>query len=151
MDNKFLLTGLGVLVLVLLGGWYMTSSNPQAPAATNTTVEQPQPVIHNLTLTKRKLTPDIVTVTQGDQVTIKVMSDETGEFHISGYEIENDMTAGTELSFSFTADKAGRYNFELHPKAEGADEDHDVEATVDVATEGEEEDIVIGAFVVNPR
>ena len=93
----------------------------------------------------------MVTVTQGDQVTIRVMSDESGEFHVSGYEIENDMTAGTELSFSFTADKAGRYNFELHPKAEGAEEDHDAEVKVDVATEGEEEDIVIGAFVVNPR
>jgi hypothetical protein len=76
-----------------------------------------------------------VTVTEGDEVTIKVMSDESGEFHVSGYEIENEMSAGTELSFSFTADKAGRYNFELHPK-----------------TVGEEgEDIVIGAFVVNPR
>ena len=149
MNNQKLLIGLGVLVLVLLGGWYWMSSNSAPAPVTTNTVTQPQPQTRSLALAKRTLTPNIVTVTQGDQVTVKVMSDESGEFHISGYEIENDMTAGTELSFSFTADKAGRYNFELHPKAEGAEEDHDAEATTDTATE--EEDIVIGAFVVNPR
>lgn len=144
--------GFGVLVLVLVGGWYwMSSSSAPTPAAPNTVVQVPQPQTHTLALAKRMLTPNIVTVTQGDQVTIKVMSDESGEFHISGYEIENDMTAGTELSFSFTADKAGRYNFELHPKVEGAEKDHEAKATEDTATEEEEEDIVIGAFVVNPR
>jgi len=149
MNNQKLLLGLGVLALVLVGGWYwITSTSAIVPATTNI-VTQPQ--VHNLALAKRVLTPNMVTVTQGDQVTVKVMSDESGEFHISGYEIENDMTAGTELSFSFTADKAGRYNFELHPKTEGTEEDHDAEVTVDVAAEAEEEDIVIGAFVVNPR
>lgn len=155
MNNNILLAGIGVLVLVVLGGWYFMNANQQTPAPTNTNtvVNQPRTVTHSLALAKRKLSPDIVTVTQGDQVTVKVMSDESGEFHISGYEIENDMTAKTELSFSFTADKAGRYNFELHPKAEG-EEDHEAEGSAtDTADEesAEEEDIVIGAFVVNPR
>ena len=149
-----LLTGFGVLVLVLVGGWYwMSSSSAPTPAAPNTVVQVPQPQTHTLALAKRVLTPDIVTVTQGDQVTIKVMSDETGEFHISGYEIENDITKGTELSFSFTADKAGRYNFELHPKEEEPQAFRFIPvAEASETEEGEaEEDIVIGAFVVNPR
>ncbi len=150
-----LLTGFGVLVLVGFGSWYFMNSNQSASSPTTNAqpvVSQPNAVTHSLSLAQRKLTPDIVTVTQGDQVTIKVMSDETGEFHISGYEIENDMTKGTELSFSFTADKAGRYNFELHPKVAGAEEDHDTAAVAENApAEEAEEDIVIGAFVVNPR
>ena len=101
MNTKLLLTGCGVLVLVVVAGWYLTSSNTQAPApnTANIVAEQPTAVKHNMSLAKRILTPNIVTVTQGDEVTIKVMSDEKGEFHISGYEIENDMTVGTELSF----------------------------------------------------
>lgn len=150
-----LLTGFGVLVLVLVGGWYWMSSNlASTPAAPDTVVQVPQPQTHALALAKRVLTPNIVTVTQGDQVTIKVMSDESGEFHISGYEIENDMTVGTELSFSFTADKAGRYNFELHPKEDKAAFRWIpiAEASENEEEEGAaEEDIVIGAFVVNPR
>ncbi len=148
MDSKFLLIG-GAVVLVLLGGWYWSTSSQQNNelVAPNEVVET-KTGISSLTLSKRILTPNMVTVTQGDQVTIKVTSDEAGEFHVSGYEIENDMTAGSELSFSFTADKAGRYNFELHPKAEGGGEAHDTAAT---GAGGEEEDIVIGAFVVNPR
>lgn len=158
INSKTILACIGVLVLIGLGGWFMLN-NQTAPAPVENTLEtvtQPSAVTHTLSLTARKLTPEIVTVTQGEQVTIKVMSDETGEFHISGYEIENDITAGTELSFSFTADKAGRYNFELHPK--GAEpsafrlipEAHASEK--EEGAEGEaEEDIVIGAFVVNPR
>lgn len=155
MDNKYLLTGFGVLILII-GGWFLVNNGQSASVPTANTPkadEQPRAIMHTLSLTARKLTPEIVTVTQGEQVTINVMSDETGEFHISGYEIENDMTAGTELSFSFTADKAGRYNFELHPKGEEPSAFRLI--PIAEASEGEgsagEEDIVIGAFVVNPR
>lgn len=152
MNNQTVLIGIGVLVLLGLGGWFWMGSSQSTPtpaANTQPVANQPRSITSNLTLAARKLTPDIVTVTQGDQVTVKVMSDETGEFHVSGYEIENDMEAGKELTFSFTADKAGRYNFELHPKAEGAET---AAAEAETEEEGaEEDDIVIGAFVVNPR
>ncbi len=155
MNNQTTLVGIGVLVLVGLGGWFWMN-NQQAPAPTPSTeqvVNQPRVVTHTLSLVARKLTPDMVTVIQGDQVTIRVMSDEVGEFHISGYEIENDMEAGKELSFSFVADKAGRYNFELHPKADEPQASLWLNVAEASETEvgAEEEDIVIGAFVVNPR
>lgn len=159
MNNQTILIGVGVLVLLGLGGWlWMGSSQSSATPMENArqVVEQPRAVTHALSLAARKLTPDIVTVTQGESVTIKVMSDETGEFHISGYEIENDMTAGVELSFSFTADKAGRYNFELHPKEDEPSALRwipvaEASETEEGAEGAAEEDIVIGAFVVNPR
>lgn len=139
----------GVVILGAVGIWYWTSSN-QMPT-TNTPASATVLTSYDLTLTKRVLSPNIVTVTEGDQLTVKVISDESGEFHVSGYEIENDMTAGTQLSFSFTADKAGRYNFELHPKVEGASAGEHDATTTDENTNAEQEDIVIGAFVVNPK
>lgn len=149
--QKIALIVIGIVVLGA-GFWFYTSSQSKEQPQEQI-VQQPKAGTHSLALKERKLTPDIITVTQGDQVTIKVMSDESGEFHVSGYEIENDMTAGTELTFSFTADKAGRYNFELHPKEE--EPQASLWITVAEASETEEgaekEDIVIGAFVVNPR
>lgn len=159
MNSQTTLLGIGALVLVGLGGWLWMNKNQPTPtpvANTQQVVDQPRAVTHTLSLAARKLTPDMVTVTQGEHVTIKVMSDETGEFHISGYEIENDMEKGKELSFSFTADKAGRYNFELHPKEEAPSAFRWIQVAeaseTEEGAEGEaKEDIVIGAFVVNPR
>lgn len=147
--QKITLIVIGVIVLGA-GFWFYASSQSREQLQEQI-VQEPEAVTHSLALKERKLTPDIVTVAQGEQVTIKVTTDETGEFHVSGYEIENDMEAGKPLEFSFTADKTGRYNFELHPKA-GGGEEHEEEVPAAETEEGEvEEDIVIGAFVVNPR
>ncbi len=153
MNNNMLLTGLGALILVGVGVWAFTSNT----GPTQTKDQQPQVAVpqvrtFEVAVAKRTLTPNMVTVTQGDQVTMKVATDETGEFHISGYEIENDMEVGKPLEFSFTADKAGRYNFELHPKAADGEEHAEEETATEKSAESEAgEDIVIGAFVVNPR
>lgn len=158
MNTQTTLVGIGTLVLLGLGGWFLIS-NQSAPAPTQNSqqvVSEPNTTTHSLSLVARKLTPDTVTVTQGEQVTITVTSDEAGEFHISGYEIENDMEKGKELTFSFMADKAGRYNFELHPAAEAPSAFRFIPVAEASENEGgaegeAEEDIVIGAFVVNPR
>lgn len=105
----------------------------------------------------RKLEPSVVTVTEGDVVTLQVTTDESGEFHISGYDIENDMEVGETLEFAFLAHQPGRYNFELHPSEDeehvGEEEPQALFRFINVAeaSEDEGEDIVIGAFVVNPR
>lgn len=129
---------LGIIVISSMGVWYMANSKQRiSESVPNPVVATTTPGIYELKLVKRVLTPDIVTVKQGDEVTVNLMSDETGEFHVSGYEIENEMEAGKPLSFSFAADKPGRYNFELHP--------------LDETGKVGDEDLVVGAFVVNPE
>ncbi len=151
MKNVLLIV-VGIVVLIGVGVWYINANK----GAENTSQDTSTPTTEAVTLSlaNRTLTPNTATVTQGNTITIRVVSDEAGEFHISGYEIENDMEANTELSFSFVADKAGRYNFELHPKAAEGAEDHTEDSEDAVAGEDHaeaEEDIVVGAFVVNPR
>jgi hypothetical protein len=139
MNNQTTLVGIGILVLAGLGGWFWMSNNQPASTNTQQVADQPLAVAYTLSFAAGKLTPDLVSVTQDDQVTIRVTADEKGEFHVSGYEIENFMaTPGEVLEFSFSADKLGRYNFEWHPGD-----------TAEAAAAGE--DIVIGALVVNPR
>jgi hypothetical protein len=85
-----------------------------------------------ITLSKRQLQPNQITVNQGNKVVINVTSDESGEFHLTGYEIEHRIDANAKTEIAFTADKAGRFVIELHP-------------------EGKHDDIAIGAFVVSPK
>jgi len=153
MNNQTFLIGIGAVILIGVGAWAFTSgTSPTQNTDEQPQIAAPQARTYDVSIANRTLTPNMITVTQGDQVTIKVTTDETGEFHVSGYEIENDMEAGKLLEFSFTADKAGRYNFELHPKAIEGEEHEEKETTTEESAEGEtEEDIVIGAFVVNPR
>jgi len=106
---------------------------------------------HTVAVTERSLSPKVVTVTQGDSVRLVVTTDEAGEFHVAGYEIEKDMDIEGEITIEFVADKAGRYNLELHPamameKMEGEGEMH-MESDHDSMGE----DIEIGALVVNPK
>lgn len=97
--------------------------------------------LFDLALTAQVLSPNTVTVSEGESVHLKVATDEAGEFHIAGYEIEKDIEPNGTTDIMFVADKVGRYNLEFHPSAsmhtEEGEESHD--------------DIEIGALVVNPK
>ncbi len=142
----------GIAVIIGAGFWYLNKAQSDKEMAIPKAAEPAQKIVE-VSVANRTLTPNVVTVNESDAVTIRVTTDEAGEFHISGYEIENDMEVGSVLEFSFVADKPGRYNFELHPK----EDDTQALRLIPVAKasepeEGEaEEDIVIGAFVVNPK
>lgn len=88
--------------------------------------------VFDLSVAKRSLQPNIVTLTEGDKAIMRVTTDETGEFHITGYEIEKDVTPGETTEVRFSATLPGRYNLELHP-------------------EGTDDDVEIGVLIVNPR
>ena len=55
-----------------------------------------------------------VEVTKGDEVTIQVSSDQAGEVHVHGYEIEKPVKAGGTVEVPFTADIDGKFEIELH-------------------------------------
>lgn len=101
-----------------------------------------------LRIASEVLTPSVVEVSEGDSVRLVVRTDEAGDFHIAGYEIVKTMDVDGEVTIEFVADKAGRYNLELHPAMamEG-----------DMHMEGDEhddhmgDDVEIGALVVNPK
>lgn len=94
----------------------------------------------------RTLSPQTVTVSQGDSVHLSVTSDEHGEFHIAGYELVQQIQEGGATDVLFVADKAGRFALELHPQSSAEHDDH-MGDDHNAATE----DIEIGALVVNPQ
>jgi hypothetical protein len=80
----------------------------------------------------------IVRVKQGDVVKLRWSTDQPGELHIHGYEIERTLTPGTITEVTITARATGRFPMHLHgPAAPGGGSAHD-EAT-------------LGYFEVYPR
>ena len=90
------------------------------------------------------LTPATIQVKQGDMVTLKIDTEEAGEFHLHGYDIEMDVPAEVPTDFFVLADITGRFKITFHAAGdehEGEDEEQDYD-------EGEME---IGILEVRPR
>ena len=90
------------------------------------------------------LNPATIQVKQGDMVTLKIDTEEAGQFHLHGYDIEMDVPAGVPTDFFVLADITGRFKITFHAAGdehEGEDEEQDDE-------EGEME---IGILEVRPR
>ncbi len=52
--------------------------------------------------------------TKGERVRFTVASDQAGDVHVHGYEIEKPVAAGGETTVSFAADLDGVYEIEVH-------------------------------------
>lgn len=57
--------------------------------------------------------PVTINVTQGDEVTINITSDEAEEFHIHAYDNSVELEPDIQSTLTFTANLSGRFPFEL--------------------------------------
>ena len=98
-----------------------------------------------------KLDPETIKVRQGDMVTLKIEADGPGEFHLHGYDIEQDVGAGEVTDFFFEADITGRFKITFHySEKEGGEHDEEGE-NEEGDPNGEREDVEIGILEVQPR
>lgn len=74
------------------------------------------------------MSPEEVSVREGDRVTLNVTADRPVEMHVHGYDLEEEVEPGEDTEISFRADLTGRFPIE----------DHDTEAE-------------LGILVVEPR
>ena len=85
-----------------------TSSNPTTlPDATVIHLVGGQPVGG-----KRK-----ISVRKGDTIRLRVTTDQAGEIHVHGFDLEKEAAPGNPASFTFKADIEGRFEVESHPRA----------------------------------
>lgn len=59
----------------------------------------------------------ILSVVQGDEVVLEVVSDVADEMHLHGYDLWLDLKPNESISLKFIADKTGRFSFELEHAA----------------------------------
>lgn len=93
------------------------------------------------------LTPGTIQVKQGDMVTLMIETEEAGEFHLHGYDVEMDVEAGVPTDFFVLADITGRFKITFH----AAEEEHEGEEEHDEDGENEEGELEIGILEVRPR
>ena len=81
-----------------------------------------------LAINGNTMSPDEVSVTEGQQVTLQITSDRPIEFHVHGYDLEEEVQPGEPVELMFEAQTPGRFPIE----------DHDTETE-------------LGALLVQPR
>ncbi len=104
------------------------------------------------------MNPETIEVIQGDMVTLKILADEGGEFHLHTYDIEMDIEASSETDFFFVAEATGRFKITYHPQDE-SEHNEEENGHNEEEREGEEEhdqryeaeEIKVGFLEVQPR
>ena len=101
----------------------------------------------DLTIKDRKLDldPAVVKVKQDDTVTLSIRSDESGRFHLHGYDIEKDVGPDETTVMEFTANATGDFRITFHPGTAGEEREEEEQH------EEEGEELPIGSLEVHPR
>ena len=94
-----------VLFLLLRPG----ASTPESSDAKKT---QEEPAA--LAINGNNMSPAKVSVTEGDQVNLQITSDHPIEFHLHGYDLEEEVEPGEPGELSFEATTTGRFAIEDH-------------------------------------
>ncbi len=122
-----------IVVILLLGGLFLVlrSKNKEGyKNNTNTSQSNPSspqvsPLSNNknfeLVIKNKKLTSglEILKVTEGENVVIKITCDEDEEFHLHGYDKSVELVKDKTVELSFNANLTGRFVYELeHSKTD---------------------------------
>lgn len=71
-------------------------------------------VQREVSLGSDRLDPESIDVCKGQELTIEIASELTGELHLHGYDDEVSVEAGGTATITFTASLAGQFVIELH-------------------------------------
>lgn len=103
-----------VLVTLIVLGVLFVLLRPEssAPESSDVGETQEQPVA--LAINGNNMSPDEVSVTEGDQVTLQIVTDHPIEVHLHGYDLEEVVGAEEPGELSFEATMTGRFPIEDH-------------------------------------
>jgi hypothetical protein len=65
-----------------------------------------------------QMSPEEISVNQGDTVTLRVSTDKPTELHVHGYDVEQEVEPGQRAKLRFKADLTGRFEIEDHETEE---------------------------------
>src|SRR5215208_8311261 len=99
-----------LFVVVLIALFF--ALRPNSPTEESST-EGPQEETVDLMITGgNRMTPDQISVTEGEHVTLTLSSDEPLEFHLHGYDLETEVEPYEPAELSFDATITGRFEIE---------------------------------------
>ncbi len=112
MTRALILVPLFLLVLVVLFLLLRPSPAPETATTSESTVERPREKTFDLAVVGGIMTPDEITVDEGDQVNLRITSDSPIEFHLHGYNLSEEIEPGEPAELSFDAAITGRFEIE---------------------------------------
>jgi hypothetical protein len=98
-----------ILVIALALGLLFLGLRPDAPSG------GPQERSIGLEVRGDAMTPEEISVGEGDLVTLGITADRPVEFHLHGYDLEEEVEPGEPAELSFEADLTGRFEIEDEP------------------------------------
>ncbi|MEY2447539.1 MAG: hypothetical protein QOH79_1015 [Acidimicrobiaceae bacterium] len=92
-----------------------TTSSSSTSSSTASTATSPAATLIEITVVGGQVAGGVkhVQVDVGRSVTIRITSDVAEELHVHGYDLKRDLTAGTAVELTFTADIPGVFEAEL--------------------------------------
>ena len=97
---------IAVIILILGGLFFLLRPDNPSGAPRNRTF--------NVSIKGGEMSPDEISVNEGDTVTLRVSSDRPMEFHLHGYDVEQEVGPGKKAELHFEADITGRFEIEDH-------------------------------------
>lgn len=138
--KKLKLTGLllAVSLIAIIAGAACSGGDPQE-------LDIEVSIDHGL------MKPETIEVIHGDMVTLKILANEGGEFHLHTYDIEMDIEASSETDFFFVAEATGRFKITYHPQGESEHNEEEKEGEEEHDQQDETREIEVGFLEVQPR
>jgi hypothetical protein len=96
-----------ILVVPILGGLFFLL-RPDTPEG------GPQDRVFDVSIEDGEMSPEKISVHQGDTVTLRASTDEPTELHVHGYDVEQEVKADGAAEFDFEANLTGRFEIEDH-------------------------------------
>jgi heme/copper-type cytochrome/quinol oxidase subunit 2 len=96
-----------LVVLLVLGGllYLLRPDTPEGRTRNQT---------FDVSIESGSMSPEEISVNQGDTVTLRVSTDEPTHLHVHGYDVEQEVEPGREAEIDFEADLTGRFEIEDH-------------------------------------
>jgi heme/copper-type cytochrome/quinol oxidase subunit 2 len=106
-----------ILLLVVVGLFFLLRPNspatePSSGTSTSGSTEGSQEKTFDLTIKGATMTPNEITVGEGDRVRLRITSDAPLEFHLHGYDLAKEVEASEPAELPFDATITGRFEIE---------------------------------------
>ena len=102
-----------ILLLVLVGLFLVLRPDSPAPES-STSADEAQEQTFDLAINGGAMSPEEISVEEGDLVNLLVTADEPLEFHLHGYDLEEEVEPDEPAELSFDAPTTGRFEIENH-------------------------------------
>lgn len=99
---------IGLVLLGLVGLFFVLRPGPTASD------DGPRERVYDVEIEGGAMSPEEISVEEGDRVTLRLTSDSPVEVHLHGYDLEEEVSPGEETTLSFDAELTGRFEIEDH-------------------------------------